>query len=43
MIGLQSMMGVLALVLGILTITHVVTVWEIGVIAFALGLNKSRR
>jgi MFS family permease len=41
MVMLQSTMGVLALVLGILTITGVVNVWEIGVLAFALGLNNT--
>jgi MFS family permease len=40
MIGLQSMMGVLALVLGILTLTHVVTLWEVYVLAILLGLNN---
>ena len=41
MIGLQSMMGVLALVLGLLTVTHVVAVWEVFVLAAALGLNNT--
>ena len=41
MIALQSMMGVLALVLGVLTVTHVVTLWEVYVLAFLLGLNNT--
>jgi MFS family permease len=41
MVGLQSMMGVLALTLGVLTITGVVTVWMIGALAFLLGLNNT--
>jgi MFS family permease len=41
MIALQSMMGVLALVLGLLTITHVVTVWEVFALALLLGLNNT--
>jgi MFS family permease len=41
MITLQAMMGVQALVLGVLTVTHVVHVWEIGVLAFVLGLNNT--
>ncbi len=41
MIALQSMMGVLALVLGVLTITHVVTLWEVYLLAFLLGLNNT--
>jgi MFS family permease len=41
MIGLQSMMGVLALVLGILTVTHTVTLWQVYVLAFLLGVNNS--
>jgi MFS family permease len=40
MIMLQTMMGVLALVLGILTMTHEVTVWQVYVLAFLLGLNN---
>jgi MFS family permease len=40
MIVLQSMMGVLALVLGLLTVTHVVTLWEVYLLAFLLGLNN---
>lgn len=38
MIGLQSMMGVLALILGILTITNAIAIWMIYVLAFLLGL-----
>lgn len=37
MIGLQSGMGVLALVLGLLTITDVVTLWHVYVLALLLG------
>lgn len=40
MIALQSMMGVLALILGLLTVTHVVNVTEIFVLALLLGLNN---
>lgn len=40
MIGLQSMMGVLALVLGLLSITHVVQLWHVYLLAFLLGLNN---
>jgi MFS family permease len=41
MIILQSVMGVQALVLGVLTVTGAVTVWEIGVLAALLGLNNA--
>jgi MFS family permease len=41
MIGLQSMMGVLALVLGLLTITDVVQLWMVYVLALLLGLNNT--
>jgi MFS family permease len=41
MIGLQSAMGVQALVLGLLTVTGAVRVWEIGVLAALLGLNNA--
>jgi MFS family permease len=41
MIVLQSAMGVLALVLGLLTLTHVVVLWEVYVLAFLLGLNNT--
>ncbi|HWC33692.1 MAG TPA: MFS transporter [Mycobacteriales bacterium] len=40
-IVLQCLMGVQALVLGLLTVTHVVTMWEIGVLAVVLGLNNT--
>jgi MFS family permease len=41
MIGLQSAMGVQALILGLLTVTGVVRVWEIGVLAALLGFNNA--
>jgi MFS family permease len=41
MICLQAMMGLQALVLGLLTIAKVVTVWEIGALAMLLGLNNA--
>ncbi len=41
MIGLQSMMGVLALVLGLLTVTHMVVLWEVYLLALLLGLNNT--
>ena len=41
MIVLQAAMGVQALVLGVLTITGVVTLWEIGLLAALLGLNNA--
>jgi MFS family permease len=41
MIVLQSLMGVQALALGILTVTGAVTVWEIAVLAFMLGFNNA--
>jgi MFS family permease len=41
MIALQSAMGLQALALGLLTVTGVVTVWEIGVLAALLGLNNA--
>ena len=41
MVTLQGAMGVQALVLGLLTITGVVHVWEIGALAFVLGLNNA--
>ncbi len=41
MIGLQSAMGVQALVLGVLTVTGVVRVWEVGALAALLGLNNA--
>ena len=41
MIALQSAMGVQALILGLLTVTGSVKVWEIGVLAALLGLNNA--
>jgi MFS family permease len=41
MMTLQSMMGVLALVLGLLTVTGVVRLWQIAVLAVLLGLNNT--
>jgi MFS family permease len=41
MIALQSMMGVLALVLGLLTLTGVVQLWQVYLLAFLLGLNNT--
>jgi MFS family permease len=41
MIALQSAMGVQALILGVLTVTGAVRVWEIGVLAALLGLNNA--
>ncbi len=41
MVCLQAMMGLQALVLGLLTIAKVVTVWEIGALAMLLGLNNA--
>ncbi len=41
MIALQSAMGVQALVLGLLTVTGAVQVWQIGVLAVLLGLNNA--
>ena len=40
LIVLQSLMGVQALVLGILVVTHSVMFWEICVLALVLGLNN---
>jgi MFS family permease len=40
MMGLQSMMGLLALVLGLLTVTHLVALWQVYLLAFLLGLNN---
>ncbi len=34
----QSVMGALALILGVLAITHVVAVWQVYLLAFALGM-----
>jgi MFS family permease len=41
MIILQSLMGVQALVFGVLTITNVITLWQIGILAVLLGLNNT--
>jgi MFS family permease len=41
MIALQSLMGLQALVFGILTLTHVISLWQIGVLAVLLGLNNT--
>jgi MFS family permease len=41
MIALQSAMGVQALLLGVLTVTGMVHVWEIAVLAALLGLNNA--
>ncbi len=41
MMALQSAMGVQALALGVLTVTGVVTVWEIGALAALLGFNNA--
>lgn len=41
MMWLQAGMGALALVLGLLTVTHVVQLWHVYVLAFLLGLNNT--
>jgi MFS family permease len=41
MITFQALMGIQALILGVLTVTHSVRLWEIGVLAFILGLNNT--
>jgi MFS family permease len=41
MVILQGAMGVQALVLGLLTVTGAVKLWEIGVLALLLGLNNA--
>jgi MFS family permease len=41
MVILQAMMGVQALILGVLTITGAIQLWEIGVLALLLGLNNA--
>jgi MFS family permease len=41
MVVLQSMMGLQALALAILTLTHVVKIWEIAILALVLGLNNA--
>ena len=41
MMLLQAIMGLLALLLGLLTVTHLVTLWQVYLLAFLLGLNSS--
>ncbi len=41
MVALQSLMGLQALVLGLLTVTGIVAVWQIGALALLLGLNNA--
>jgi MFS family permease len=41
MIALQSAMGVQAVILGLLTVTGAVRVWQIGALAALLGLNNA--
>jgi MFS family permease len=41
MVALQMLMGVQALVLGVLTVTGAVQLWEIGALALLLGLNNA--
>ena len=41
MIALQSTMGLLALTLGLLTVTGEIRLWQIGVLAVLLGLNNT--
>jgi MFS family permease len=41
MISLQTVMGVQALVLGVLTVTGEVRLWHVGVLAAVLGLNNA--
>ncbi|MHB8657756.1 MAG: MFS transporter [Solirubrobacteraceae bacterium] len=41
MMALQSVMGIQAVILGLLTVTGAVRVWEIGVLAVLLGLNNA--
>jgi MFS family permease len=40
MIGLQSLMGVQALILGLLVVTDTIALWHVYVLAVALGLNQ---
>lgn len=40
MIALQVTMGLLALALGVLTLTHEVTLWQVYLLAFLLGMNN---
>ncbi|HEX4518661.1 MAG TPA: MFS transporter [Gaiellaceae bacterium] len=39
-IALQGVMALLALILGVLTLTHVVQVWQVFVLAFVLGITR---
>jgi MFS family permease len=41
MVALQSAMGLQALILGVLTVAHLVQVWEIGLLAALLGVNNA--
>jgi MFS family permease len=41
LIGLQALMGVQALVLGLLTVTHHEQVWEVFALALILGMNNA--
>ncbi len=41
MVALQTAMGVQALILGVLTVTGVVQVWQIAILAALLGLNNA--
>jgi MFS family permease len=41
LIALHAMMGVLALVLGLLTVTNVVQIWEVFVLALLLGVGEA--
>ena len=41
MIALQTMMGALALVQGILVITHLIALWQIFILAALLGMNNA--
>ncbi len=41
MVALQSLMGLQALALGLLTVTGTVAVWQIGALALLLGLNNA--
>ena len=41
MVFLQSMMGVQALILGVLVLAHAAKIWEIGLLALLLGFNNA--
>jgi MFS family permease len=41
MVALQCLMGLQALALGLLTVTGIVAVWQIGALALLLGLNNA--